>query len=101
METATFKARDVSPTVLRLHPDIRAELVRIAYINKRSLSREIAIRLEESLKTHRTGEGHPPAYTRPNEKGPAVVMSDADQAMLEIFRKLPPEKQLALLSLFR
>ena len=102
MENAKFKARDVAPTVLRLHPDMRAELVRLAFVNGRSLSKEIAIRLEESLRACKTGEKPPPAYiTRTNEEGLASALTDTDQAMLEIFRKLPPEKQLALLSLFR
>lgn len=112
MENDKFKARDVQPTVLRLHPDVRAELVRVAFVNGRSLSKEIAVRLEASLKT----EAAPPAaagpasYTAPNtptvlhtanDKGPASALSGTDQAMLDVFRALPPEKQLALLSLFR
>lgn len=51
----------------------------------------------------------PPSYTaRPtatnspaNEKSPDYTLTGIDQAMLAIFRAMPPEKQLALLSLFR
>lgn len=102
MEKERFKARDVPPTALRLHPDTRAELVRLAFINGRSLSKEIAVRLEASLKECKTGEA-PAAYKLPpgNDEGPAGALSGTDQAMLEVFRRLPPEKQLALLSLFR
>lgn len=114
MENDKFKARDVQPTVLRLHPDVRAELVRIAFVNGRSLSKEIAVRLEASLKV---GAVAPPAASaKPasysaansptvvqtaNDNGPASALSGTDQAMLDVFRGLPPEKQLALLSLFR
>lgn len=114
MSTERFKAREVQPTVLRLHPDVRAELVRIAFVNGRSLSKEIAVRLEASLKTETpaapTPAPHPGAYLTDhaptvlhtaNEKGPANALTGIDQAMLEVFRALPPEKQLALLSLFR
>ena len=115
MSTEKFKARDVQPTVLRLHPDVRAELVRIAFVNGRSLSKEIAVRIEASLKADAApAPAAPPtgpaSYSAPNtptvlhtanDKGPASTLSGTDQAMLEVFRGLPPEKQLALLSLFR
>ena len=114
MSTEKFKARDVQPTVLRLHPDVRAELVRVAYVNGRSLSKEIAVRLEASLKSTAAPApapaSGPTSYSAPNtptvlhtanDKGPAATLSGTDQAMLEVFRGLPPEKQLALLSLFR
>ena len=107
MDNGKFKARDVQPTVLRLHPDVRAELVRLAFVNGRSLSKEVATRLEASLKetatpklvysaTPREGAAHPA-----NDNGPAYALSGTDQAMLEVFRRMPVEKQLALLSLFR
>ena len=115
MSTEKFKARDVQPTVLRLHPDVRAELVRIAFVNGRSLSKEIAVRIEASLKADAASApaappSGPASYSAPNtptvlhtanDKGPASTLSGTDQAMLDVFRALPPEKQLALLSLFR
>jgi hypothetical protein len=105
----SYVARDVQPTVLRLHPDVRAALVRLATINGRSLSKEIALRLDASLKAD-----SPPSYTAPSTatvlttlhepgaqtKGPADPLSEIDRAMLAIFRRLSVEKQLALLSLF-
>lgn len=36
-----------------------------------------------------------------NEKGPGEALSELDRAMLRVFHGLPPEKQLALLSLFK
>lgn len=116
----SYVARDVQPTVLRLHPDMRAELVRLANINGRSLSKEIATRLDVSLKTDVNTHGTPQSYVSGNlathhstahtpqsgqlqaqEKSPADSLSEIDRAMLGVFRRMPVEKQLALLSLFK
>jgi hypothetical protein len=117
----SYVARDVQPTVLRLHPDVRAELVRLAHINGRSLSKEIATRLDVSLKTAVNTQGTPPSYSEAanpthhttahspatpaplnaKEKGPADPLTETDRAMLGVFRRMPVEKQLALLSLFK
>lgn len=113
MPTEKIKAADTHPTVLRLPPDVRFALVREATINGRSLSKEISIRLQESLKAKTypatvaqpplTTDGKPPPaaaqFQQPNAKGPANL-SETDQAMLDIFRRMPAQKQLALLSLF-
>ena len=110
MENENYKATDVHPTVLRLHPDLRAELMRIAAVNGRSLSKEIAHRLKDSLKPQATAIAPtPPRYSldHPSSGGllkqqsPAYALTDIDRAMLSVFHRLPPEKQLALLSLFK
>lgn len=110
MENETYKARDVQPTVLRLHPDLRTELMRIAAVNGRSLSKEIANRLKESLKPPEPGIApspisYPPVHTSngapAKTESPAYVVTNLDQAMLAIFHAMPVEKQLALLSLFK
>lgn len=117
MDNEKFKARDVQPTVLRLHPDVRAELARLAFVNGRSLSKEIAVRLEASLKGSLAkpapaaqSAATPSSYSEPhsptvmhtaNDHGPSIALTGTDKAMLEVFRALSPEKQLALLSLFR
>lgn len=48
-------------------------------------------------------EGHQPTviHATTNDNGPAPALTDVDRAMLEVLHKLPVEKQLALLSLFR
>lgn len=112
----TYVARDVQPTVLRLHPDMRAELVRLANINGRSLSKEIATRLEASLNATVNTQGLAPSVEETNpiahpddttahritqEKSPADLLTEVDRAMLGVFRRMPVEKQLALLSLFK
>lgn len=94
--------------------DVRAAIERAAFVSGRTLTAEINMRLEASLRSE--AEAQPQStkplasYTSPtaptvrhttNDKGPASTLSGTDQAMLEVFRSLPPEKQLALLSLFR
>lgn len=108
MTNGQFKARDVHPTVLRLHPDTRAELARLAFANGRSLSKEISVRLETSLRDpaaaaplRYSDQPHQGAAHAVNDNGPDSALSDADRAILEIFRRLPAEKQLALISLFK
>lgn len=118
MELSKYKAREVQPTVLRLHPDLRAALEKLAAENNRSLTKEIQARLlvsvnargptlqgilarEADPKTQRYSSTDATTVFNIKEKSPAGVLSDTDQAMLEIFRAMPVEKQLALLSLFR
>lgn len=126
MELGKFKTREVQPTVLRLHPELRDELIRVAAANGRSLTKEIAARLQVSLAAHGPtlqgilsreqdarpapgvapvppmyGVDHPTSGGALKQGGPAPALTGIDQAMLDVFRALPPEKQLALLSLFR
>lgn len=103
-----------APRFLLLMPDdVRMALEREAVVHARTLTAEINLRLRESLKAKAypatmakpplTTDGTtPPAqaqYQPPNAKGPANL-SETDQAMLDIFRRMPAQKQLALLSLF-
>jgi len=94
--------------------DLKGRLQREAFINGRKLTGEINQRLEASLKTQLSGPDvapvSPGSYAAPNtptvlhtasDTGPAGALTGTDQAMLEVFRRLPPEKQLALLSLFK
>ena len=119
MEFGKYKTREVQQTVLRLHPDLREELVRLAAFNNRSLTKEIADRLKNSLPARGPtmqkflardlNDDLPASYTAEhtaaaiaiNDKGPASALSDTDRAMLQVFRAMPVEKQLALLSLFK
>lgn len=95
------------PRFLLAMPDeLRGYIERAASINGRTVTAEIVTRLQASLSASVTN--HNP-YTQPNtptvvpinDHGPAGALADTDRAMLEIFRKMPVEKQLALLSLFR
>ena len=100
--------------LVRMSLDLKGRLQREAFVNGRKLTGEINHRLEASLKAETaapvSASTVPPSYTAPNtptvvhitnDKGPASTLSGTDQAMLDVFRALPPEKQLALLSLFR
>ncbi len=101
--------------LVRMSLDLKGRLQREAFINGRKLTGEINQRLEASLKADAAPApaappSGPASYSAPNtptvlhtanDKGPASTLSGTDQAMLEVFRGLPPEKQLALLSLFR
>lgn len=110
-----------SPRFLLLMPDdIRYEIERSAIANGRTLTKEINLRLRDSLNPNATlpsrlaqaidlGRRPPLSYTdqptaivgTAKDNGPANALTDIDRAMLVVFHNLPPEKQLALLSLFR
>lgn len=100
------------PRFLLAMPDaVRIPIEAAAHANNRTVTAEINGRLRASLNNSPpppasranpyTVEGPRATVIPTNDHGPAGVISDTDRAMLEIFRKLPVEKQLALLSLFR
>ncbi len=96
-ETKT-KVRDLPPTAVRLPPEVRHALAREAAINGRTLHGEIVQRLRNSL-AHEGGAGkHGVAEGRPAY---GAELSDSERALLTVFKKMSPEKQLALLSLFK
>jgi hypothetical protein len=76
--------------------ELRELVKREAKLNGRSLNAEILTRLRASIDPQRRSGGS--RTTAPERNG--WVPTDAERAMLAVFRKLPPEKQLALLSLF-
>lgn len=88
--------RDLPPTAVRLAPELRHDLAREAAINGRSLHGEIVHRLRGSLAggkpTGRAVAEGSPNYTE---------LSDSERALLTLFRKLSPEKQLSLLALLK
>jgi hypothetical protein len=103
MATNNYKVRDVQPTVLRLDPDLRQRLVRDAKAHGRSLSKEIEMLLGVAIQYSENASYSPPPRARAlhaSEPG-ADHLTDMEHAVLSVFRKLPPEKQLALLSLFK
>ena len=86
-----------------------SELLRCALENKRSLSKEIGIRLRNSF----TPPQAPPVtstYPAHTSQGPLIAddrtpgaapLNDHDRALLTVFRQLSPEKQLSLLTLLK
>jgi hypothetical protein len=90
--------------------DVRVAIERAAFVNGRTVTAEINLRLKSTLLAE---WGEVPANGNTYAPSPPTVLhtgsgSDTagaltvtDKAMLEVFRRLPPEKQLALLSLFK
>lgn len=117
--TAKKTAKPRVPGFLLRMPDhLRKALERSAFAHDRDLTKEINRRLEASVNDDpdgagvrpvdakaKTGGGYPaapgPTVLHTNAKDPATALSDVDQAMLDVFRKMPVDKQLALLSLFK
>lgn len=102
----SVKMRDVPPTGVRLAPELKAALAREATINGRTLHAEILLRLMASLKQDfvptKLGRPSAPLMAQEDQAVYSVSdLSDTDRAMLGVFRRMPPEKQLALLSLFK
>lgn len=99
--------------LVRMTSELKAQLQRESVVQGRSLTAEIVSRLRASIKhdseirSEMVGGSVPYSIDAPatvvhaNDNGPAPALTDIDRAMLVIFHNLPPEKQLALLSLFR
>lgn len=99
MTEPRIKVRDLPPTAIRLTPDLRHALAREAAINGRTLHGEIIHRLKTSV----SPEGAPAAGSAHASEpaGAYTERSDSERALLTQFRRLSPEKQLALLSLLK
>jgi len=82
-------------TILKLPDDLRAELQREAFASNRTLTAEITMRLRATMKEPSS------QALRLAEPAPQSGLSELDAKMLEVFRRMSPEKQLALLSLFK
>lgn len=99
MTTEHIRARDLPPTAVRLSPEIRHALAREASINGRSLHGEIVHRLKNSVLQEQPTEGG--GVREPRAAYGQEALTDGDRAMLTIFKRMSPEKQLALLSLLK
>lgn len=88
--------REINPFGLRMPAEVRELVEREARLNGRSLNAEILTQLRANVDPPPRRRGSRPA-AQPRD---AAVLSDAERAMLVVFRKLSPKKQLALLSLF-
>lgn len=91
--------REINPFGLRMPPELRESLKREARLNGRSLNAEIVARLrtiaEDPDDRPRRGSGIRATQDSRGSRG----LTDAERALLVVFRKLPPPKQLALLTL--
>lgn len=113
MTTTTLKGRDVSPTGVRLPPELRQQLQREAAVHGRSLSQEITQRLIESLRVQnnqrkpsqapgarQAGDAPAMACEPPPSYG-AEPFTDQQRMLLAAFSSMAPDKQLALLTMLR
>lgn len=95
--------RNINPFGLRMQPELKETLDREAKINGRSLNAEIVARLQLSLDNQVTAKN---GYTTDQHAASnytaevAPEITYIERRLLDVFRRLPPEKQLALLSLF-
>ncbi len=94
------RVRDIAPTGVRLPPDLRDALLREATLNGRSLSQEITQRLQASV----SGRQHAPKALQAQETAAsygAAPLGESQRLLLTYFNALPPDRQLALLTLLR
>lgn len=99
--------------LVRLPRELKAELMRQAAINGRRITVEINMRLSASLESPAPNTPNQPLATYPTQpvqalttedrpkEGNGDTLNDHDRAVLALFRQLPPEKQLSLLTLLR
>lgn len=90
---------DINPFGVRMQDELKEKLTREAKINGRSLNAEIVDRLKKSFEPaiRTTGD------YKVEQIGAQFIapdLTDIERKLLTVFRRLPPEKQLALLSLF-
>jgi len=109
MNTAITKTKvsDLPATTLRLQAALLDQLKREATINRRSLNMEIEERLVASFqeleeKAQRNAMVHGHYVTEPGKgKDPAPALSELQRLLLSHFNAMPPEKQLALLTVLK
>lgn len=98
------KTGDIAPLGVRMPPEIKDALTSAARKNGRSVNAEIVLRLQKSFEEP-VGvvlpAGELVAAENHREYKPVRQISRTEEAILEIFHKLPVEKQLALISLFK
>jgi hypothetical protein len=97
-------SRQYPVTGVRMPPELKDRLQNAADLNGRSLNMEIVHRLLASLES-----AYPPAANEANApmavnapvREYTVPLTDLEKSLLAVFRRLPVEKQLALISLFK
>lgn len=93
------RIREINPFGLRMQEELKSRLDMEAKISGRSLNAEIVHRLQSSFEKQEALEG---SYTakQPEPSSYTPEINDIERKLLSIFRRMPVEKQLALLSLF-
>ena len=96
-----MKVRDIAPFGVRMPSDLKEVLEREAKINNRSMNSEVIARLKNSLERQTAAATANYAASASVNAGYTNVLSDSERQLLGVFRRMPVEKQLALLSLFK
>jgi hypothetical protein len=99
MDRGMTPEKNDATVLVRLPTELKNALQREAFIHGRRITAEINMRLANSLKAN----SYPDAVAAPkivSEAAPARP-SDIEKELLAAFRKLSPQKQLALLSLLK
>jgi Mn-dependent DtxR family transcriptional regulator len=93
-------SRDINPFGVRMQPDLKEELEKEAKRNGRSLNAEIIDRLKRSLQfqTDIVEGGY---MVREAPRAYSDDISEVEKQLLQVFRRLPIEKQLGLISLLK
>ena len=84
-----------APFHLRLPPKLKDVITKGAFEAQRSINAQIIYMLQVALSKE---ESHP---RRTVDKTPIWKMEGLEEVVLQIFRELPPDKQLALIQLLR
>jgi hypothetical protein len=84
-----------SAVTIRMPKPVKAAIDKAAFASRRSINAQVIYLLQLGLSKE---EAHP---KRPEEKTPIWKMDNLDDVVLQLFRDLPPEKQLALIQLLR
>lgn len=95
--------REIAPFGLRMPPELKDRLGDIAKANGRSLNTEIVARLWASLETKTDTAKPTPVLMSPTSAAYVanIELDEIERELLMIFRRLPIEKRLALVSLFK
>lgn len=95
-----MKVQDINPFGVRMPAELKQKLDFEAKKGGRSLNNEVVTRLWDSINEGQPGAGRHEAR-EPRGNRYSIPLTDAEKAMLAVFRRLPAEKQLALISLFK
>lgn len=94
-------SRDITPYGLRIPPELKERLQEESIANGRSLNAELLDRLRRTIEQQDLIARNGYANVQDSLGAPSAARTDAERAILAVFRGLPHEKQLALLSLFK
>ena len=94
-----IKVRDINPFGIRMPADLKEKLTREAKINGRSLNSELVDRLDKSLRYPADNAKSDYSAQQAYSQNYGLELSEAERQLIAIFRKMSPDKQLALLAL--